>query len=572
MLAAAMAERRTSLRRSALLLVGLATLGLVAALYLPLRWILLREFVRLEEQTALQNVQRARNAVGEELARLTSQARDYSVWDDTYAYLGGEAPEYPAVNLVDDTFAHNRLSLFLLRDASGEVRFRREYDLAASARFAEQGPLADAVRALCPNGEGCARSGIVDTPRGPMLVAAHSVLTSAEEGPSPGVLVLGRLLDAAEVSRIGTGLSLVVSVSRAGADTSTEPRVEPLSDERLAGFTVLEDVAARPYLLLRVEMAREVYAHGVLGTRSVALAVAAAGLVLGLVVFLLVDRAVLRRVASLSEDVQRVSESADPTRRVKVEGRDELAGLALGINGMLAELARAREMLRRAFSRYVSEEVAHVVLSTPDGMTLGGKVHEVTILFSDIRGYSTISEHLAPTAVLDLLNEYFGAMSEEIEAEGGCVIEFLGDAVLAVFGAPTDQPDHAARAVRAALAMQRRGDALNRVWTANGTATLWRERGVDALRVGSLSRTKYAIIGDAVNTAARVEALNKELETDLLMTAEVVERLPAELREPLEGRGEHVVKGRQRAVHVYAMPIGAGQDARATAQRRPRPV
>jgi class 3 adenylate cyclase/sensor domain CHASE-containing protein len=561
-----MAARRTSLRRSALLLVGATSLALLAALYLPLRWLLLREFVRLEETTALRHVERARNAISVELDRLGTQVRDYAVWDDTYRYLGGEAPDYPAVNLVDETLTYNRLSLFTLLDATGEVRFTKEFDLGTSRRVAT-GPLTEAVRSLCPDAQGCARRGIVETSRGPLLVAAHAVRNSAEEGPSRGVLVVGRLLDAREVARIAASSGLELSVRRAEPSVPHGPRVVELDEQRLAGFVVLDDVEGRPYLLARVEMARDIYAHGVLGTRSVALAIAAAGVVLALMVFLLLDRAVLRRVARLSSDVHRVRESADPTVRVSVQGRDELAELATGINGMLVELARAREMLRRAFGRYVSEEVAAVVLSAPEGPKLGGQEREVTILFSDIRGYSTISEHMEPSEVLDLLNEYFGAMSEEIEAEGGCVIEFLGDAILAVFGAPTDQPDHAERAMRAALAMHRRGERLNAAWTERGTAALWRERGVDALgsriglhtgnvvagNVGSLSRMKYAIIGDAVNTAARVEALNKALGTDLLLTAEVVERLGPELRARLEDRGEHAVKGRDRPVHVYAL-------------------
>src|SRR6185295_10997005 len=102
------------------------------------------------------------------------------------------------------------------------------------------------------------------------------------------------------------------------------------------------------------------------------------------------------------------------------------------------------------FGRYMSEEIAQAVLENPEGTKLGGEEREVTILFSDLRGYSTISEALAPERVVSLLNEYFGAMSEIINREGGCVIEFLGDAILAVFGAPGSLPDHAERAVRTA--------------------------------------------------------------------------------------------------------------------------
>lgn len=547
------------------MLVGGTTLVLMAALVLPLRYLLLRDYVELEREMVSRNVARAENAIALEIDGLATVVRDYAVWDDTYAFLGGEAPEYPAVNLTDETLAHNRLSLVALLDVDGEPRFQKEYDLRRGRARARR-PLASSVRALCAQPEGCVRSGVVETSDGPMLVAAHAVLTSADRGPARGVLVIGRRLDEEEVAQIGQTVGLALAI--APAPSGAIPRVETVSDERIAGSAVLDDAFGAPYLVARIEMAREIHARGVMGTWSVAISIAAAGVVLALVVFLLVDRAVLRRVAQLSSDVARVSESADPAVRVGVRGDDELAGLAVGINGMLAELARARAMIREAFGRYVSEDVAEVVLSTAEGPVLGGQTREVTILFSDIRGYSTISEHMAPTEVVDLLNEYFGAMSEVIEAEGGCVIEFLGDAILAVFGAPGDLSDHAERATRAALAMRGRGDELNRAWVVSGRARMWRDRGVDSLssriglhtgkvvagNVGSATRMKYAVIGDSVNTAARVEALNGTLGTDVLVTAEVRERLGPELSARAEDRGAHAVKGRERPVHVFSIP------------------
>ncbi len=175
-----------------------------------------------------------------------------------------------------------------------------------------------------------------------------------------------------------------------------------------------------------------------------------------------------------------------------------------------------------------------------------------------MRDYSTISEKLPPAEVVDLLNEYFGAMSEVIDRQGGCVIEFLGDAILAVFGAPGELPDHAERAVRAALQMQRRGAELNLAWERNGKASLWKERGIPALasrigvhtgrvvagNLGSKTRMKYAVIGDTVNAASRVEHLNNTLGTDLLFTEEVRIRLPPELVALARDAGEHPVKGR----------------------------
>ncbi|MBS2030235.1 MAG: adenylate/guanylate cyclase domain-containing protein [Deltaproteobacteria bacterium] len=234
-------------------------------------------------------------------------------------------------------------------------------------------------------------------------------------------------------------------------------------------------------------------------------------------------------------------------------------------------LEQARRMLRETFGRYVSEEVAQAVLDNPDGTKLGGESRDVTILFSDLRGYSTICESLQPDRVVGLLNEYFGAMSEIINAEGGCVIEFLGDAILAVFGAPNSLPDHAARAVRVAARMRVRTEELNKHWDATGESAQWKSHGIPQLasriglhsgrvvagNLGSHTRVKYAVVGDAVNTASRVENLNNALGTDVLLTAAVMAGLPQELASGCEDRGEHKLKGKEEVVRVFGLAAPA---------------
>jgi adenylate cyclase len=552
------------LRTRTLFLVAATTLGLVALLYVPLRALLLGSFRELEDRAALQNLERAENALEAQLSQLKATCGDYATWDDSFEYLAGALPDY-TTNLVDETFERNRVELIVFLTSEGDVHFSKFYDIQRDAELTALPDLSRMLSRLCQGGSCPERKGFVDTPYGPMMIAVSPVLRSDESGPTNGTLIMGRRLDDAEITALGERTDLALSLSRQRRRTTK--RVEVIDDDRIAGLTPLDDVGGAPFLVLRAEMARDVYARGVVGTYVLAVAVAIAGLVFGIVILLLLDRVVLRRIARLSDDVRHVSQSADPGVRVAVEGNDELAGLADRINAMLAELAAAREMIRATFGRYVSEDVARAILSKPEGVELGGETREVTIFFSDLRGYSTISERMAPPDVVELLNEYFGAMSEEIEREGGVVIEFLGDAILAVFGAPGELEGHAAHAVRAALAIERRGVALNRAWDESGQSKLWREHGIGALgsrigihtgrvvagNLGSKRRMKYAVIGDAVNTAARVESLNDVVGTSVLLTREVREQLPAELAERMEDRGEHRVKGREKPVHVYSI-------------------
>lgn len=270
--------------------------------------------------------------------------------------------------------------------------------------------------------------------------------------------------------------------------------------------------------------------------------------------------------------IERLTDTAEAIGAGRYEARvglrrgDELGQLGARFDEMAAGLEE-RERIRATFGRYVSEEVARKVLASPEAATLGGEEREVTILFADIRGYSTIVEEMPPARAVELLNRYLGEMGTLIDRHGGVILEFLGDAILAVFGAPMDQPDHAARAVACARAMAGRLAELQHEWEASGVAKLWQDQGVAKLEariglhsgrvvagnMGSATRVKYGVVGDAVNVAARVESLNNSLGTSLLATADVIARLPPEVAATTTPRGEHPVKGRDRTVAVHAL-------------------
>ncbi len=236
------------------------------------------------------------------------------------------------------------------------------------------------------------------------------------------------------------------------------------------------------------------------------------------------------------------------------------------VQSQLQESQAEVDHVRHVFGRYVAPDVVNEILADVSKLELGGEVRDVTILFTDIRGYSTLSEAMSPTQVIGLLNEFFGVMSRVLEEHGGTIIEFEGDAILAVFGAPSDQPDHADRAVRTGLAMLDAVQGLNAHWEASGTARFWQDVGlpdfkirigihsgtVVAGNVGSETRAKYAVIGDTVNTAARVETLNKTLRTVLLLTRQTHDRLQA-LEAGTVELGSHEVRGRGEPVEVFTV-------------------
>ncbi|WP_438021064.1 adenylate/guanylate cyclase domain-containing protein [Sorangium sp. So ce315] len=184
--------------------------------------------------------------------------------------------------------------------------------------------------------------------------------------------------------------------------------------------------------------------------------------------------------------------------------REQLSQLA-------SELSIKSEFIRKTFGRYLSDDVVNRLLSSPEAQLLGGEEREVTIMMTDLRSFTTMTENMPPEVVMKLLNGYLGEMARIIIARGGTIIEFIGDAILALFGAPFSTGDDARRAVACALEMQMAMDAVNDRNSGEGLPTL--QMGV-ALNtgpvvvgnIGSEARTKYGVVGAQVNMTSRIES------------------------------------------------------------------
>ncbi len=178
----------------------------------------------------------------------------------------------------------------------------------------------------------------------------------------------------------------------------------------------------------------------------------------------------------------------------------------------------------------------------------------MTVLFSDIRGFTTVSERGEPEEIVRMLNEYFTRMVDIVFAHKGTLDKFVGDMVMALFGAPVDDPDHARHAVEAARAMIRELNRLNEKWAAEGRPRLDIGIGIStgpmiAGNIGSEAIMSYTVIGDAVNLGARLESLNKEYGTRIIISDATRDALPdRDAHRPL---GEVVVKGKTKPVAIY---------------------
>jgi class 3 adenylate cyclase len=222
------------------------------------------------------------------------------------------------------------------------------------------------------------------------------------------------------------------------------------------------------------------------------------------------------------------------------------------------ELARAHELVRRAFGRYVSEEVAASILQSPEGLDLGGEEREVTILMSDLRGFTALAARLSPHQVIEVLNIYLEAMVDVISRHEGTIDEIIGDAILVIFGAPVACADHASKAVACGLAMQLALAEVNQRLAAKGAAALEMGIGIHTGRVivgniGSLRRTKYAAVGSNVNLAGRIESFTTG--GQVLISESTREKIPVPLQ--IGGQFQVEPKGAKQCLQLYEV-VGIG--------------
>ncbi|HEX8434520.1 cache domain-containing protein [Archangium sp.] len=289
--------------------------------------------------------------------------------------------------------------------------------------------------------------------------------------------------------------------------------------------------------------------------RRTLLSVLAVGLVVT-VLALLVARGIVRPLLALTRAARVVEQGEYGEARVPVHSEDELGSLARAFNTMANGLAE-RERERDIFGRVVSPEVREKLLGGE--LRLGGETRRVAVVFSDIRGFSSLSERMDPQGVVALLNEYLTEMADAVRPYQGYINNFIGDAIVLVFGVPVDQATIERRAARAALAMQERLVVLNARRVARGDFPIKTGIGicageVVAGQIGSPERLLYTVIGDTVNVAARLEALTKDYpEHSILMSRSVADALGGEPGLRVESLGPIRVKGRAEPVDVSAL-------------------
>jgi class 3 adenylate cyclase len=427
-----------------------------------------------------------------------------------------------------------------LMDAAGAVRgvFTVDLSLQGLSRFLDAVHVTPRSRAL------------IATPEGEIVAAPRASSTARWTGPggrggrswtadAEPVAEAVRALGAGGDSRsvfVQDGERVLARATRFDVD-GREWRVAVLVPER--DYTAQIDAQARR--------------AAVLGALALALATGA-GIALA--------RWIARPLRTLGEQARRIR-SGDLDVAIVPDSRDEIGSLAQTMGDMVQGL-RDRDFIRDVLGRYVNPELAEQCLHDREAVRLGGELRTVSILMSDLRGFSALSERLGPEAMIGLLNRYLSRMVPVILEHRGTINEFIGDAILVLFGAPVERPDDAERAVRCAWAMQQAMVAFNAESRARGLPELTMGLGLHTGRVvagniGSADRVKYGVVGPAVNLAGRIESLT--VGPQVLLSQEVLDRVREIVH--VGAPREVALKGITDAAVVYELLSVAGATDRA---------
>jgi|GEM_PF-458627 len=406
-----------TLRKKTLIVLTTAFLGLIMLVYFGLARFLMADFDELERQSTYQDVQRTVDALTNDIEQMSTVAGDWGSWDEAYAFIEDGNKEFIDSNMADSSFIKLRLNFLLFIHSSGRVVAEKGFDLKkrepVSVPEGLLHQLSSGASLLRHNDTESSFAGIMILDGSPTLVASRPILTSEEKGPVRGTVIMGRYLSTEEIERWSKLVHLPLAVhlyddtglppdflqSRDSLTEASPILVRPLSEQAIGGYALIKNIYGDPGLLLRVERPRTIHLEGRATTRAHLLSVAGVIIVFGVITLLILERMVLSPVGQLSEGVADVARSGDLSVRLATPGKDELAELAVAINGMLSALDSSRQELRASEVRYRA-----VVEQSSEGIFLFDthtkQIMEANNAFLDLFGYT--AEEIPEMTVYDL--------------------------------------------------------------------------------------------------------------------------------------------------------------------------
>ncbi|NJO40573.1 MAG: HAMP domain-containing protein [Cyanobacteria bacterium CRU_2_1] len=428
------------LNQKALLTVGATLFGLNLVLYLIASTILIGSFKQVEYEATHHTVEGAVDAIHQTSQQFSDRYADWAAWDDTYAFIAGEKPDFVDINLNPGSLINIRVNLAIFIDSSGQIVYSTRFDPETQ----QMSPIPDDLKQYLTSGDlllqhanpESSLNGILMLSEGPMLITSRPILTSEDEGPIRGTLIFGRKLDDQEIAHLAeiTRLSLSLTPlhpNQLPADFPTLQQglqkmpvvIKPLSHETIAGYTLIPDIYGRPVMLLRVDAPRTIYAQGQKAMSYLAWSILAVDIAFGLLTVIWLKRLVLSRLTNLSSEVRNIDTKSGLSARVTVAGHDELAELAIVINEMLKTLEQYEGDRQKAAASLQKAKEAAEAANVAKSQFLANISHELRTPLNAIIGYS---EMLAEEAQ-DLGEVVFVQDLRKIQMAGQHLLGLIND-------------------------------------------------------------------------------------------------------------------------------------------------
>lgn len=374
--------------RTTTLLTGVATLGgLVVILAVSFYALVAPHFAELERQKLTEHCARVEAALQAELTELDRFAHDWSAWDDTYAYMAQRDEAYVKKNLLPESFGALNINLLAMIDTEGRLVYIGAYDTvlrtmtavpdALTAYLTSMGPLTRHTHIKTNV------AGIIALPEGLLLAASRPIVTSHEQGPIRGALIIGRWLDTVLLSNVSARVHVPLQMWRVDSGSDGLPPAARAAYEYIlsaetnhnraahiccvAGYVLLRDIGGTPAALIHAKVVSSVYGEGMRVVRYYLMALVVAGVCVWLIYMLLVERLVVARVARLSAFAREMAARGETSGAVSVGGKDELAQLAADMNHMVEKLRSARDVERARSQRVAQFSLELVELARRGG-------------------------------------------------------------------------------------------------------------------------------------------------------------------------------------------------------------
>lgn len=358
------------LRFKTAIFAGVVIILSVVTLYVTSQLVLLRSFVELERQMVDRGMKRVIIILSERLENLNIIVSDWAMWDDTYKFIVDRNEPYVKSNLATQTFLNLKVNMMLYFDLSGELVFGKMVDLKSGKESELPEGLCEGLRnqktILCRQEGDKGAKGIVTLCGKPVFLVSRPIMTTNEEGPIRGTLIMGRYLNPADVKRLFHTVLFTVSLylledpnmppdfrtARASLNGKGSFLIRPLSDRTVAGYILLDDIFGDPSIIFKVSVPRDIYREGKLSISYFMVYLLVGGGLTTLIIIYLLEKHILRRLLRLGREIKTIGASGDFSARVFVEGKDELSDLAGLVNSMLVSLEQSRERLEESEEKY----------------------------------------------------------------------------------------------------------------------------------------------------------------------------------------------------------------------------